>query len=479
MDNEVFKALSGGLGLASKLMGKGVDEVSKVLIKPEEYQQELIPSSLYFSRGAWSEVGTAFLSYLEPQTPSRLSLSLLKNFTLSSGEKEFVYGLNALFHGDYSDAQAHLEEATKKPESKIQITDAYFVLGSLQLQLNQPHEAAKNFKTGLLVQQGLGKQVRKWAPSLHLAIPLTPSSRFCIGPDLVGLTTLLAYAQSFTIMEEAVDTLEQLLQLVENDALALFFVSLFRSQTGDYRSIFQSLQKLLPDSNLHVATIIFLGKACHRLGDPATARDIFKKALQYDGIDQALRLDLRMALSQTLMAEGNVSEANKERTLVQQEDQKYRGWEERLYRKVSEIVAPEPSSGAHLGTGSPSSASAWREETPVEPAKPAPRPIPAEPVHLIDATGKIASLVCAARNLTVPLQKKTFVIGREEGEVVLDGDGAASRQHARISYLDGEYWVEDLNSTNGTWVNRHRIRQKVELSRGDILQVGESTFVVS
>ena len=128
MDNEVFKALSGGLGLASKLMGKGVDEVSKVLIKPEEYQQELIPSSLYFSRGAWSEVGTAFLSYLEPQTPSRLSLSLLKNFTLSSGEKEFVYGLNALFHGDYSDAQAHLEEATKKPESKIQITDAYFGL---------------------------------------------------------------------------------------------------------------------------------------------------------------------------------------------------------------------------------------------------------------------------------------------------------------------------------------------------------------
>ena len=60
---------------------------------------------------------------------------------------------------------------------------------------------------------------------------------------------------------------------------------------------------------------------------------------------------------------------------------------------------------------------------------------------------------------------------------MLGGDTAASRLHAQISQdEDGRVYVEDLGSTNGTWVNQHRVGRKVELHRGDWLQVGETTF---
>jgi pSer/pThr/pTyr-binding forkhead associated (FHA) protein len=70
------------------------------------------------------------------------------------------------------------------------------------------------------------------------------------------------------------------------------------------------------------------------------------------------------------------------------------------------------------------------------------------------------------------------VIGREEGTIVLAHDTAASRSHARISREGEFFWVEDLGSTNGTWVNRHRITKRVELNVGDLIQVGETRFEV-
>jgi diguanylate cyclase (GGDEF)-like protein len=46
-----------------------------------------------------------------------------------------------------------------------------------------------------------------------------------------------------------------------------------------------------------------------------------------------------------------------------------------------------------------------------------------------------------------------------------------SRQHARIVWKDGAYWVEDLGSANGTFVQGERI-QRHKLSDGDVLQLG-------
>ena len=67
------------------------------------------------------------------------------------------------------------------------------------------------------------------------------------------------------------------------------------------------------------------------------------------------------------------------------------------------------------------------------------------------------------------------IVGRDSGSGVrLDGDEFASAHHARIDPRPDGVWVEDLESTNGTFVNGARITSKRLLQPGDVLRVGET-----
>jgi adenylate cyclase len=57
-------------------------------------------------------------------------------------------------------------------------------------------------------------------------------------------------------------------------------------------------------------------------------------------------------------------------------------------------------------------------------------------------------------------------------DVDLDPDRYVSHVHARLTYEDGEYWIEDLNSENGTWVNDRRIEEKTRLPYGSKIRLG-------
>jgi pSer/pThr/pTyr-binding forkhead associated (FHA) protein len=50
--------------------------------------------------------------------------------------------------------------------------------------------------------------------------------------------------------------------------------------------------------------------------------------------------------------------------------------------------------------------------------------------------------------------------------------------HARLYRSGGQIWVEDLGSTNGTFVNSERITQPSRLAKGDLLQIGATVFEV-
>jgi hypothetical protein len=73
-----------------------------------------------------------------------------------------------------------------------------------------------------------------------------------------------------------------------------------------------------------------------------------------------------------------------------------------------------------------------------------------------------------------------LVIGRHaDGPGRLAGDEEISRQHARISReATGDYAIEDLGSSNGTFVNGLRINSPRLLSLGDSIETGATTLVV-
>lgn len=66
------------------------------------------------------------------------------------------------------------------------------------------------------------------------------------------------------------------------------------------------------------------------------------------------------------------------------------------------------------------------------------------------------------------------VIGREDGVGIrLDADEFASGQHARIDSRADGIWIEDLGSTNGTFVNGERVTAQ-RLQSGDVVRVGQT-----
>jgi hypothetical protein len=66
-----------------------------------------------------------------------------------------------------------------------------------------------------------------------------------------------------------------------------------------------------------------------------------------------------------------------------------------------------------------------------------------------------------------------ILIGREPACDVMLEDLTVSGQHARLAYHHSQWWVEDLQSRNGTFLNREPVTSQVVLTNGDELQVGQ------
>jgi len=84
---------------------------------------------------------------------------------------------------------------------------------------------------------------------------------------------------------------------------------------------------------------------------------------------------------------------------------------------------------------------------------------------------------CVTYNLINLLKTKDrIVVGRATGADVYFDDMEVSRHHAEIFNEGGSIWIQDLGSTNGTYVNNKRIKGKVKLSETDSLQIGVYCF---
>jgi pSer/pThr/pTyr-binding forkhead associated (FHA) protein len=68
-------------------------------------------------------------------------------------------------------------------------------------------------------------------------------------------------------------------------------------------------------------------------------------------------------------------------------------------------------------------------------------------------------------------------VGRE-GTLVIS-DEFASANHARFRVAHGRWYIEDLGSTNGTWLNGRRIHAAQLLKKGDKIRIGHATMTVA
>jgi len=80
-------------------------------------------------------------------------------------------------------------------------------------------------------------------------------------------------------------------------------------------------------------------------------------------------------------------------------------------------------------------------------------------------------------NQTLNLSEEVTTIGSVAGNTVVLADPAVSRKHAGIRKLDGNtYELADLGSTNGIYVNGHKVPKKT-LEPGDIIRVGNTEAI--
>src|SRR5690349_3955536 len=71
-----------------------------------------------------------------------------------------------------------------------------------------------------------------------------------------------------------------------------------------------------------------------------------------------------------------------------------------------------------------------------------------------------------------------ITVGRAAGCQVTVDDTYVSQLHARVFTRDGQLFVEDLGSTNGTYLNRVKVAGPMAMQRGDRLQVGNTVLEV-
>lgn len=89
---------------------------------------------------------------------------------------------------------------------------------------------------------------------------------------------------------------------------------------------------------------------------------------------------------------------------------------------------------------------------------------------------KLLVVAGSARGLTIPLGQGPITMGRAgDSSLVLDDD-FASAHHARLVPQDGQWFVEDLGSTNGTYLDRTKVVRPTAVPVGVPVRIGKTVL---
>ena len=117
-----------------------------------------------------------------------------------------------------------------------------------------------------------------------------------------------------------------------------------------------------------------------------------------------------------------------------------------------------------------------RDAKPLTPARVSKSPSPRATLRARKATSKLVIIDGPLEGTVIPLGTSTITFGRAADSTVVLEDDFVSNQHARL-VLNGTHWiVEDLGSTNGTWINRDKVTTPTVLQSGAQLRIGRTTL---
>ncbi len=77
-----------------------------------------------------------------------------------------------------------------------------------------------------------------------------------------------------------------------------------------------------------------------------------------------------------------------------------------------------------------------------------------------------------------PLEQAELTIGRDTSNAITINDAEVSRKHAKLTLRGSEYVIEDLGSTNGTFISGQRLSGPYTLRPGDLVSLGENIVLM-
>jgi hypothetical protein len=124
--------------------------------------------------------------------------------------------------------------------------------------------------------------------------------------------------------------------------------------------------------------------------------------------------------------------------------------------------------GTRVGSRTAAAPAPARSGRPAKPPKPA-KPKRGTPSALVVTAGSLAGT-------SIRLGDAPVVIGRSNDCTLVIDDDYASSRHARLFPQDGSWFVEDLGSTNGTYLDRHKVTAAMPAPMGVPIRVGKTVL---
>jgi len=446
------------------------------------------------------------IEFLESQESNRFQMGLLKSMTIGSAERHFAESCKYVAKNKPQKALSKLGDVLNKDP---QHTDAYFLMGCILMEAEQFDKANSCFHKVLLCQKSLGKGFKKYLPSFHITLNLNLSPCFCIYPELLGATLLVAISYwENNKREEAISALDQTVSIFPKNSAVLYLMTFFRLEMARYKAVIEELSDFEPSNSLDLATYTLLGIALYSSHDPVTAVQVLKNAIRFaerfeeEGQIKIIRYNLGRAylnkgdkfeglqeLKKVSIIEPDYLDVNHILQDPSKGAKPYAGLRPDSETSVilnGKKVEKSPSKEVEIIDSSPSSPS--RTEIPETEAPEIKTPeietITPESVELSPETD-IKEITVGTARLLLQQTGETFsikingmtTIGRESSnDISFPEDFSISRRQAKIISNQEGFFAEDLGSTNGTYLNKRRITRKMALKNNDEIQIGKKNF---